>query len=620
MEIYEKNLKILAERYPQMDVLIENAQEGWKPKLTITEEVSRDGETILKIEKDNVVCYLGGKRDAAEPARMWVDSLGELPRSTPIFLMGIGNHLYLQRLVERVEKPLSIIVYEPSLEIFLNFLRRVHLQKWMEKHLIVFWVEGLDGMDTEHMKGALSGLLRYELLPYVCRLILPNYETLFAENAVEFIRVCRDIVVKEVMTFNTRKLFSNVMVKNLLSNARYLCDGYQTTQLTDVIPGDIPGILVAAGPSLNKNVAELKKAKGRALIIAVDTAIKPLLRAGVVPDLFFIIDAVKPVELVQMEEAREIPVVTTLNAASEVLEYHRGMKIFFNEGYLFSERIIARGGKRYGDVSSGGSVATSAFSLFYKLGLSRIILVGQDLAYTNNCSHADGTFQEIMEEQDTKNFIKVEGNYEKEVPTAADLKVFLDWYDMYIEGCREHTENFRVINATEGGAKIKNTEIMTLRDAVEQECTTEVDIQKCLGRLEPMLNAEAREWAVSYLKGLPGDFEKLLAHAKKLKGLYGKLDKICNKRKLDEKEYLSILKRLEKEIKRTEALDVYQLAAITLDNARVILQNEQFLEEDTIQEEGKEIARKGLLYMDNVAKCAELFREYAQEIYGDAFH
>lgn len=52
---------------------------------------------------------------------------------------------------------------------------------------------------------------------------------------------------------------------------------------------DTTGIVVAAGPSLNKNINELKKAKGKSLIIAVDTALKPLLRAGIVPDMFLLL-------------------------------------------------------------------------------------------------------------------------------------------------------------------------------------------------------------------------------------------------------------------------------------------------------------------------------------------
>lgn len=58
----------------------------------------------------------------------------------------------------------------------------------------------------------------------------------------------------------------------------------------------------------------------------MDTAIKPLLRAGIIPDMYFIVDALKPTGLVQIEGAEKIPIVTTLNAAPEILKFHIGKK------------------------------------------------------------------------------------------------------------------------------------------------------------------------------------------------------------------------------------------------------------------------------------------------------
>lgn len=617
MTTYEKNLKTLETYYPEMDQMIEKAKENMESDLEVLEEESYEGIKILKVDRWGKEYYLGGKRNPEEPAQVWVDTLGTLQRNAPILMMGLGNPLYLKELVEHTENRVSIFVYEPSLEIFLKFLEMVDIEPWMEKHLIIFWVEGLKYMDLKLMNGMLSQILTYEMLRYSRHLILPNYEVLFAEKAKEFMKVCRDIALREAVTFNTNDLFANVMVRNMLSNARYMCDGYKTTQLIDVIPRDIPGIVVAAGPSLNKNVQELKKAKGRAFIVAVDTAIKPLLEAGIVPDMFVVIDALKPVELVKREEAKEIPLMITLNAAPEVLEYHTGMKIFFNEGYQFAERIFLRTGQKIGDVGSGGSVATHAFSMLYKIGIKTIILVGQDLAYTNNKSHADGTFHEIMKQEDTSGFLMVEGNIEEKVPTRDDFKLFLDWYNMYIEGCKEHEKDFRVINATEGGAKIKGTEVMSLRDAISRECNKEVNIQECLKKMPPMLNDENRKWAVGYLKNMPNDFQKLKKEAGKVKRLYIKLDKICDKKNIDRKEYLNILNKLEKQIKVVEALSTYQLVAITMNNAHYILRGEQFLQKDSLQEEGKEIARKGILYMENVRKLAVAFQEYAEEIFQD---
>lgn len=617
MNNYKKNLETLARYYPEMDILIKNAQKELKEQIKVEEETANDGEQILKVIKDGRTCYLNGKRDTKEAAHVWYQTLGELAPNAPVFILGVGNEYYLKELAEQTKNRITIIVYEPSLEIFLHFLKKVDLERWMEKHLIVFWVKGLAGMDADNMYSIISGVLTYEMMPYSRNLILPNYDVLFTKEAVEYMHLCRKIAMMERIGFNTKNLFSNVLVKNLIHNATYLCKGYKTIQLVDVIPRDIPGIVVAAGPSLNKNIQVLKKAKGKAFIIAVDTAIKPLLKAGIIPDMFAIIDAIKPVELVQMEEAKNIPLVTTMSASSDVLKYHQGMKFFFDEGYQFSERILLRELKQVATLSAGGSVATSAFALLYKIGIDTIILVGQDLAYTDNKSHADGTFHEIMEEQDTSNYIKVEGNYEEKVPTDGVMRSYIEWYDMMIEGYTSQRKKFHVINATEGGAKIKNTEIMTLQDAINRECIKEVDIGECLRKLPPMLSKENQQWAYEYLKAMPDEFQALLGEVKSLKKLYQKLDKIASRRNIDAKEYLSILKKIKRMVHRIDNLSAYQLVTMTLNEARYILKNEQFLSENTLQKEGKEIARKGILYMDNVEQCALVFKEFTEEAYKD---
>lgn len=610
MTIYEKNLQVLSAAYPNMDELIEKAKEDIKPELEIIEETSDDGDAVLRIKKDDKVCYLAGKRNAKEPARVWREVQGELVENAPVFMMGLGNPFYLKELAENTKNRIAIIIYEPSFQIFLKFLETVPLQRWMEKHLIVFWVEGIQGVNEDVMRNSIKSILRHQIIPYARRLILPNYDVLFPEQAVLFMQILRDIVNDEMVLYSTEMLFSTVAVRNLLDNVKYLCDGYKTTQLIKVIPRDIPGIVVAAGPSLNKNIMELKRAKGRAFIVAVDTAIKPLLEAKIIPDMFVIVDGKKPLDLIRKEEAKKIPLLSSICANSEILKYHTGMKFFYDEGYSIATNIMVQSDAAFGGVDTGGSVATNAFSLLYKIGLTRIILVGQDLAYTGNKSHADGTFADVMKEEDTKNYIMVEGNVEQEVPTTEVLKIYLDWYDAYITGIQGINPEFRVINATEGGAKIKNTEIMTLHDAIEKECTKEIDIQECLSQLTPMIKEKSLKSVLEYVESFPDMFSELAEDARKAKMMYSKLDKICNKRKLDSKEYKSILKKIEKVVKKIESNDMYQLVDNTMVNARYILLREQLFHMDTIQQEGKEIARQGILYTENVAKIAYLFKDY----------
>lgn len=613
MTIYEENLKALSAKYSRMDELIEEAKEKIEPELEIIEEVSYDGEPIIKVQKEGKTCYLNGKRNTKEPAEKWVETLGKLSNNAPVFIMGLGNPSYLKELAEHTKKKITIIIYEPSFQIFLHFLEHVSIAEWMEKHMITFFVKGIKGMDEHAMRGMVGRVLTYESMPLSRRLVLPNYDVLFPDEALGFIKGIFDIANFELSQYSTQISFSTVTVKNMLDNIKYLCNGYKTIQLVEVIPRDIPGILVSAGPSLNKNIKELKRAKGKAFIIAVDTAIKPLLSEGIIPDMFAVVDGRKPLSLVQREEAKDIPLLCNLSASSVVLEYHTGMKFFYNEGYAVSDRILLKQDTDFGSVETGGSVATTAFSLLYKIGLPCIILVGQDLAYTGNKSHADGTFADVMKKEDTKNYITVEGNTEEKVPTTDILKLYLKWFGDYIASAKKYDPNFRVINATEGGAKIEHTEIMTLHDAIEQECTKEADIQACLKKLPPMLNEENRKWAEEYLDSFPDKFLEVAKSANKTRKLYKKLEQTCRKKNIDKKEYQNLLKKIEKNIKQIEKNEMHQLIDATMINARYILAREQFLYRDSLQEEGKELARQGLIYTENMAKIAILFKEYLEE-------
>ncbi len=300
-----------------------------------------------------------------------------------------------------------------------------------------------------------------------------------------------------------------------------------------------------------------------------------------------------------------------------MLQYHRGKKFFFNEGYVFTENILIKSKEAFGTLNTGGSVATNAFSLLHKIGITRIILVGQDLAYTNNRTHADGTFSEKMQEVNTHGMYMVEGNCEEKVPIAEDLKKFLDWYNNIIPAIQERIPDFYVINATEGGAKIKNTEVMTLKNAIQRECTKEVDIRKCLGQLKPMLDEEGRKQALEYLKKTPDECNKLKIQANRLKKDYKKLDELCSRKHIDSKEYMKILKNLEKGIQKLELLLMYQLVDLSLSDVKYIIKQEEFIHKKSLYKEGKEIARKGILYMRLVWECGDVFQQYVRAIYKD---
>lgn len=624
--IYEKNYEALAKDYKllldyldrakkmkgsfrvtptEQELAIRFEEKGFDEDIEIIEETARDGSSILKVKKDNRVYYLDSKRNPGFIADTWMEGFDNLPRTAPIIMFGVGDGSFLKKLDEKLTEDAEIVIFEPSTVIFDHFLRTCDISDIIKRRKISLFVDNL--FSFEGINSILASKLKIENTEFLQKYVLPGYASMYPEEVNKIMKIVRDVVDSMLVYYSTISFFSNIAIANVLYNSMYLPDASISVQFLDAIPRDMPAIVVAAGPSLNKNINELKRAKNKAFIIACDTAIKPLMKARVVPDMFAVVDGVKPLDLVDVPGVENIPLLTSVISSQAVLEFHKGKKIFYNEDLYYVDKPFAELGIDFPKVASGGSVATTAFSFAYMIGIDTIIMVGQDLAYTNNKTHADGTFKEEMEETDTTKCVMVPGNYVDKIPTGEDLKIFLDWFNYYIKGCKGHRENFRVINATEGGARIDNTEVMTLKEAIDQCCDKEFDYKAAIEAVEPVFTGKNREHVVSYLKSTEQGFKNIATNAKKQKKLYKKIENMTKTGNISENEYLKLLTKIKKLNKDVLRSPLYQLIDDTLIDASIILRKELLVEEDSLLDEAKELARKGLLYMDLVDQCATLF-------------
>lgn len=608
-EIWEKNIAAMKKWYPAfVDMLSE--KKDVKEELEVLLEQSRDGETIFRVKKEKRLLYLGEKRNAKEPVQIFLERLGKLHKHAPVFLFGAGSGAYIRALVQHTEKEVNIVVYEPSITIFRTMLEETDLSEVISDRPIAFIVEGIN---ESEFTPVMNRLLAVESLGFLKQEIHPGYRALFGELLVTYVRKLQRRAESMQVSYNTGVLFSKDIAQNILGNAKFICDGYNTKRLADAIPHDGPAILVAAGPSLNKNIQELKNAKNRAFILAVDTAVKPLMKAGIVPDAFFTIDPHKLLELVDIEGAQQIPVIAPTSARYALLERQKGKKIFYFDGYAVPLHIYSMNKKEFWDVAGGGSVACYCFSLLYKMGFNTIILAGQDLAYTDNKSHADGTFQEKMPQENTGHMIMVKGNYEEKVPTLPNLRMYLEWFEMYVAGMKERYD-VRVINATEGGAWIEGTELMTLKDAIAETCAgrEEIDFTDRIEHMESEFTEEERAKAREYLLTIPDEYEELIEIAKQLNKAYQKLSEMSSSKTIQKEAFAKQLKKIKKLTKQCSQKETYQLIESTVPGAEFIIRSEYYYEGSTVAEDTKEIARKGIKYSELLEQCAVLLKEMAE--------
>ena len=147
-----------------------------------------------------------------------------------------------------------------------------------------------------------------------------NYKALFREEVEDFVKKLKKHVEDQEIQWNTYVRYTNVKAKNTFHNICYLSEGYSVEALKGILPADVPAIVVSAGPSLNKNLMDLKKAVGKACIIATDTAMKPLLNAGIMPNLFVIIDGLKPGLLFEHKDLSKVPMITMTGVSVEPMD------------------------------------------------------------------------------------------------------------------------------------------------------------------------------------------------------------------------------------------------------------------------------------------------------------
>jgi hypothetical protein len=99
----------------------------------------------------------------------------------------------------------------------------------------------------------------------------------------------RDVLADLRIHRNTVRVFSRTWIEQGAANLPALARWPSIAAVGDRFVG-VPMIIVAPGPSLAGNVDQLRAAQGRAIITAFSHSLRPVLAAGVTPDLVLTVD------------------------------------------------------------------------------------------------------------------------------------------------------------------------------------------------------------------------------------------------------------------------------------------------------------------------------------------
>ncbi|GHV44426.1 hypothetical protein AGMMS49546_28370 [Spirochaetia bacterium] len=393
---------LLTRLYPGLAEELE--KEDDPPSVEISVEKTATGAPSLVVNG----LHIHSPRDPVREARRLAESLsadhrpldgageGTADQRGPVVILGFGLGYAAEAVANAGTEAVAakapagkapqrpLIIVEKRRQVLKKALETRDLSKFLAENRIVFVVGG----SGDAISGALSLFedpIRGKAAPPLIRnRALMQLDEAWYTNVEQRIRAWTR--ADDVNTATLRR-FGKRWVRNLARNMEAIRDLPGISRLAGVLNGDVPVFLAAAGPSLDRIGPLLKEISHRAVIVAVDTSLRFLLKWGVDPDFAVVVDP-------QYWNARHLDrsAAPRTHLIAESAVYPPVLRHSFRGSFLCGSlfplgRFIEDRLDPKGDLGAGGSVATTAWDFARVLGAPSIWIAGLDLSFPELKTH-----------------------------------------------------------------------------------------------------------------------------------------------------------------------------------------------------------------------------------------
>jgi len=334
----------------------------------------------------------------------------------------------------------------------------------------------------------------------------------------------------------TANKFGASWSKNLLKNLPLIAKAPNIHQLS--VKGVKDAVIVASGPSLNKNVHTLATIQDQVFIVAALRSIQTLREANIKPDLVIQLDSEDD------HVAREFS--TKLDIEIENLLVELTVNPWFlksnAKNFIWSyPSIFDDIGRHFGVAPTpfdAPSVAIYGLTLCYLLGFESLCFVGQDLASSDRLQYAKGATSLLPAHNDISTFnIEVNGFYGDKVMTRSAYHGQLLRCEHIASELHLKAPHIKLFNATEGGAYINGFEHLSLSEFAN---TRNLNNSRHVKQLMWTQNPQIKPTHVNhYLAHIADTMDKISAIAKKII----KLDTAPEKNMNEDKDIAELIEK-----------------------------------------------------------------------------
>ncbi len=268
------------------------------------------------------------------------------------------------------------------------------------------------------------------------------------------------------MNWVTWRLFSQRWLEQGLTNLSLIARSPEALSLQVHFQG-LPAIIVSPGPSLDGNIEHLRRAQGRALLLAPLQTLKRLYREGIRPDFAVVLDAADqtsdPMDFLGGIDPEYLPdLLACKSAHANVLEKFRRVHFFFADSPV--DHLLASARSQQSRSVAAGSVSITCMRLALHWGCSPVILVGQDLAFSGEQRYASKS--DIIPMPTSAVLRTLPGYHGGTVSTAPDYFLFHHQFQEIAAESRRARPELVLLNCTEGGASIRGFDQVSLHEAL----------------------------------------------------------------------------------------------------------------------------------------------------------
>ena len=496
---FQKNLDALRALNAEQAAVIEELSPKAENRLYALKPHGED-YTNLYYPSDTASTFgLFSSQTPGAEIRNWLQSteiLTEKPHA--VILLGFDLGYYPLKTLEHLPENGVLAIVEPDPILFFTAFHHVDISKLLSDKRVHLFIGQKINKAVECIGEELIWM-RFLCLPYKI-IVAPLLRKCLRNFPKEFTTFFRNAMQRELMYRKSRIEHGTTVVFNTIQNSEPIIESPGVNVLFDRFT-HVPAVLAAAGPSLEKNIESIKSICNQAVIACVNTAYPILRRHGIIPHIVFTMDHQER-NVRSFQDDSEAPgsfLITDPRVNPQIIR-HFMPNVFFaswrstteilgdpqpldqipvpkmsgNAIYMWLQELTGE----KGDVFGPGSVAVVGFHILARMGCTPIILAGQDLAFTDNKTYADGTIfddKKMPQDADAAHYVRsTDGGM---VPTSETLYLYRQLLEHEIARF-----NVPVINCSTG-AVINGTITSTIESLVPQMPPIDLDFCSMLSEL-----------------------------------------------------------------------------------------------------------------------------------------